>query len=41
MFECISQSNTDWEDGNGMCLNASHSDTEIGEGGGGSLGLTQ
>lgn len=34
VFEYISQSNTDWEDRNGMCLNASHSDTEIGEGGG-------
>ena len=39
MFEYISQSNTDWEDRNKMCLNASHIDTEIRKGG--SVGLTQ
>ena len=41
VFEYISQSNTDWEDRNRMCLNASHSDTEIGERKGGVCGLTQ
>lgn len=34
MFEYISQSNTDWEDRNIMCLNASHTDIGERKGGG-------